>query len=332
MRRTADRPEMSADAIFYQVYVRSFADANGDGIGDLEGIRSRLGYLELLDINGLWLIPHHPLTDDLTAFDQLIADAHDRGFKVVLEAEAAGDDTMRFWVDHGVDGFSAASSDPGVLAAPRNTALVDAAFDADAVRRAIEKSLDTESTWALSSHEAARHVTRYGGGAPGHQRARAMALVMLALPGIVCLYNGEELGLPDVDLPEWASGDRCRVPLPWEGSEPPFGFTTGQPWLPMPNEWAAFTVEAQLEDPESMLSLYRLAVELRKTHSALRGGTLEWYGAPAGCFAFRRKEGGLICALNTGSAPVPLPPGELLLSSAPLVDDQLPPDTTAWLV
>jgi alpha-glucosidase len=100
----------------------------------------------------------------------------------------------------------------------------------------------------------------------------------------------------------------------------------------MPHEWVGLTVEAQLEDPGSMLSLYRQALELRKTHPAFAGDSLEWYGAPPGCFAFRRKGGGLICALNTGSAPVPLPPGQVLLASGPMAADQLPPDTAVWLV
>jgi alpha-glucosidase len=178
-------------------------------------------------------------------------------------------------------------------------------------------------------------------------RARAAALVQLSLPGAAFVYNGDELGLSNVELPEWAlqdpqwvrSGhtqparDRARVPMPWEGDEPPFGFSSSSgSWLPMPYEWAPLTVEAQLEDADSMLSLYRQAIELRKKHAAFAGGELEWFGAPAGCFAYRRKGGGLICALNTTSAPVPLPPGEVLLSSDPLIDRQLPPDTAAWLV
>jgi len=233
-----------------------------------------------------------------------------------------------------------------------NFQLVDAAFDADAIRRAVERSMTAiastgaEPTWTLSNHDVVRHVTRYGGGELGVRRARAMTLVELGLPGVVYLYNGEELGLPNVELPEWAlqdpqwasSGhtqparDRCRVPMPWEGTEPPFGFSSGSgSWLPMPYEWAPLTVEAQLEDADSVLSLYRQAIELRKAHPAFTG-PLEWFGAPAGCFAYRRKGGGLICALNTTSAPVPLPPGEPLLSSGPLVDRHLPPDTAAWLV
>ena len=80
-----------------------------------------------------------------------------------------------------------------------------------------------------------------------------------------------------------------------------------------------------------MLSLYRRALELRREHR--RGGEPEWYGAPAGCLAFRRAGDGLVCALNTSSGPVPTPSGELLLASGPLESDGdvLPPDTAVWL-
>ncbi|MDQ3886857.1 MAG: DUF3459 domain-containing protein, partial [Actinomycetota bacterium] len=162
----------------------------------------------------------------------------------------------------------------------------------------------------------------------------------------VYLYNGEELGLPNVELPDWAlqdpvwerSGhvergrDGCRVPVPWEGEAPPYGFSTAeQTWLPMPPDWAALSVEAQLEDPSSTLSLYRRALKLRREHH--QGEMPEWYGAPPGCLAFRRAGGGLVCALNASSAPVPIPPGEVLLASGPLESDGevLPPDTAVWL-
>ena len=93
--------------------------------------------------------------------------------------------------------------------------------------------------WVLSNHDRPRHVTRYGGGDSGTRRARAAALLQLALPGAAYLYNGDELGLPDVDLPDEAlqdpiwerSGhtergrDACRIPLPWSGTEPPYGFS-----------------------------------------------------------------------------------------------------------
>jgi alpha-glucosidase len=100
----------------------------------------------------------------------------------------------------------------------------------------------------------------------------------------------------------------------------------------MPPDWAGLTVAAQLEDAGSTLSLYRRALEIRHEHPAFEGDEIEWYGAPAGCFAFRRKEGGLICALNTSASPIALPPGEVLLSSTPLTDGKLPADSAAWLV
>ncbi|MGH3671745.1 MAG: DUF3459 domain-containing protein, partial [Pseudonocardiaceae bacterium] len=98
--------------------------------------------------------------------------------------------------------------------------------------------------------------------------------------------------------------------------------------------WAAYAVETQLEDPDSMLSLYRQALELRKGNPAFAGTELEWYGPPPGCLAFRRKGGGLVCAVNASTAPVSLPPGKVLLSSGPLSlsGDMLPPDTAVWLI
>jgi alpha-glucosidase len=173
-----------------------------------------------------------------------------------------------------------------------------------------------------------------------------MALVELALPGAAFIYNGAELGLPNVELPDDAlqdpvwerSGhaergrDGCRVPLPWEGTTPPFGFTTAaSTWLPMPAEWSTLTVEAQLEDVDSMLSLYRSALELRSSRPEISGSEIDWYGSPPGCLAFRRR-GGLICALNTSDVPISLPAGDVILSSAPLVDGLLPVNTAAWLI
>jgi len=109
-----------------------------------------------------------------------------------------------------------------------------------------------------------------------------MALVQLALPGPVYLYNGDELGLPNVELPGWTLQDPirrhprhterlshgCLVPLPSEGYAPPCGFTdTPGSSLPTPGDWANLTVASQLEDPDSMLSLYRRALELRSQHA-----------------------------------------------------------------
>jgi alpha-glucosidase len=125
--------------------------------------------------------------------------------------------------------------------------------------------------------------------------------------------------------------DGCRVPQPWEDDLPANGFTTGAPWLPVPDSYAAFAAAAQLEDTGSTLSLYRRALELRRLHPGFAGTGVEWFGAPDGCLAFRRAATTLVCALNTSSDPVPLPPGDPLLVSGPLDDGMLPPDTAVWL-
>jgi alpha-glucosidase len=205
---------------------------------------------------------------------------------------------------------------------------------------------DAAPTWTLSNHDVEREVTRYGDGVRGVARARAMALVMLALPGTVFVYNGEELGLPNVDLPDevlqdpvWTrSGgtqrgrDAVRVPMPWSGDEPPFGFSDNpDTWLPIPPEWAELTVERQLADPLSTLHFFTDALRLRRERPEFHGVTLEWLDTADEALMFRT-EGGLVCALNVDAAPVELPDGEVLLASGPLVDGKLPPDAAVWLV
>ncbi len=233
-----------------------------------------------------------------------------------------------------------------------NFRLVEADFNAADVREAIDNSLDAVAiagatpTWTLANHDVEREVTRYGGGPTGLARARAMAMVMLALPGTVFLYNGQELGLPNVELPDevlqdpvWErSGhtergrDGCRVPLPWHGDTPPFGFsTTTETWLPMPPEWAALTVATQAPDTDSTLSFFRKALELRRTREQFSGDQIDWLTSAPDTLIFCRP-GGLVCALNAGSSEVTLPHGELLLASGPVADGALRPDTAAWLV
>jgi alpha-glucosidase len=232
-----------------------------------------------------------------------------------------------------------------------NFRLVRAKFDAAEIREAIENSLaaaelaGSPATWTLSNHDVEREVSRYGGGVAGVAKAKAMALVMLALPGIVFVYNGEELGLPNVDLPDemlqdptWErSGheergrDGCRVPMPWDGAAPPFGFSTNpDTWLPMPPEWGALTVAEQLDDPDSTLTFFQRAIELRKQTAQFSGAEILWQDTDDDALVFVR--GGVTCAVNTGSVAVALPAGKLLFSSGPLTDGELPPDTAVWLV
>jgi len=184
----------------------------------------------------------------------------------------------------------------------------------------------------------------------GVRRARAAALLMLALPGGAYVYQGEELGLPEVeDLPEDAlrdpaweqSGHRnrgrdgCRVPLPWSGVRPPFGFSpdgaSSPPWLPQPDGWRALTAESQAATPGSMLDLYRRALAIRRAHEALGDGSLEWVDAPAGVLSFAR-DPGFVCVVNLASEPVSSPAGVVLLASGPPTDDgRLPPESAVWI-
>jgi alpha-glucosidase len=226
-------------------------------------------------------------------------------------------------------------------------------------------SVDSPTTWVLSNHDVTRHVTRYGrphtgGRGPrgdvlepldvelGTRRARAAALLMLALPGGAYVYQGEELGLPEVeDLPVeclqdpvWersghtARGrDGCRVPIPWSGDAPPYGFGVdgSEPWLPQPESWKDRTAAAQDGDAGSMLELYRAALRIRREHPALGEGGVTWQTTPEGVLLFTRSPG-FACAVNVSGAPYELPAhSQILLASGPLDGGSLPSDTVAWL-
>ncbi|MFT4083154.1 MAG: alpha-amylase family glycosyl hydrolase [Nocardioides sp.] len=202
-------------------------------------------------------------------------------------------------------------------------------------------------TWVLSNHDVVRHPTRYGGGALGVARGRAATLAMLALPGSVYLYQGEELGLEQVEVPPEArqdpswlrtrdtdqpdvGRDGCRVPLPWAGTRPSYGFGgEGQPWLPQPMDWAPLTVEAQTGVATATLEFYRTALAARREHA--RGADPEVLIEDRGpdVLAFRR--GPLRVVLNAGTAPIDLPDGEILIASDSVTGRRLPPNAAAWL-
>lgn len=255
---------------------------------------------------------------------------------------------------------------PGEMHTAFNFGFMTQPWSAQAMRDSITRTLaehapvGAPATWVLSNHDVTRPVTRYGradssfaferkrfGTATdaerGTKRARAAALLVAALPGSLYIYQGDELGLPEVELPLDAiedpmhfrsrgvdpGRDGCRVPLPWSGNASPYGFG-GRPWLPQPQGWAGLTVEAQERDPGSTLNLYRTAIALRRRTADFSGSDLEWLELGADILAFRRGDG-TVSITNLGSVPVPLPAHhEVLLSSAPL-DGTLPPDATAWL-
>jgi alpha-glucosidase len=529
------------DAVVYQLYIRSFADGNGDGVGDIAGIRARLGYLRDLGVDAVWINPWYPspmadggydvsdycsvdplfgTADDAAA---LIAEAHAMGLRVILDLvpnhtsdhhpwfqqaltapsgspERAryhfrpgrgsnGDEPpndwrsvfggpawtrvadgdwylhlfdsaqpdlnwadprvnadfeaiLRFWFDRGVDGFRIdvahgmvksdglpdlngkheTSADhphwdrdgvheiyrewrriadsypeprvfvaeawvgsperlarylrPDELHTAFNFDFLSTPWEARALRGAIDRSLASvaavgaPATWVLSNHDVVRHVSRLGrpltpgvhslSGLPpvstldrelGLRRARAAALLMFALPGSAYVFQGDELGLWEVeDLPDdvlrdpnWERSGRtdrgrdgCRVPLPWSGDAAPFGFgpdgAAGLPWLPQPDDFAKVTVDAQVCDPGSVLTLYHHAIRLRAEHPALGDGRLTWLPSAQDVLQFSRGLG-FACAVNLSRAPIALPHGaEVILASGPLTPDGLlPSDTAAWL-
>jgi alpha-glucosidase len=537
------------DAVTYQVYVRSFADANGDGVGDIKGVRSRLGYVRDLGVDAVWLNPFYPSPQadagydvadyrdvdptygTLADVDDLIREAHRLGLRVLVDLvpnhtsdqhpwfqaalaaapgsaerarylfrEGRGRDgaeppnnwrssfggpawtrvpgpggaggqwylhlfapeqpdldwtneevraeftsVLRFWLDRGADGFRIdvahglakdpempdltgeyAPTGPALAGHPYwdqdevhevyrewrqvldtypgepafvaeawvespqrlaryvrpdelhtafNFGFLLAPWDAATLRAAVDEStealaaVDAQPTWVLANHDVVREVSRYARvdnhrpvhslddliGQPvnlelGARRARAAALLMLALPGGAYLYQGEELGLPEVeDLPEDAlqdptwrrSGktkrgrDGCRVPIPWAGTKPPYGFSpdgvSARPWLPQPRSWAQYSVAKLEDDPASTLQLFRSALRIRREHPALGAGTLDWQDAPNGVLIFTR-DPGFGCVVNVSAEPLELPPGELLLASGPLTPaGELPAATAAWL-
>ena len=266
---------------------------------------------------------------------------------------------------------------PTSLGQAFNFDLLRADFDADEFKAIVDHNLasvtitGSSNTWVFSNHDVVRHATRYGlpddngndgqigrawlltgGAAPtldpelGLRRARAASLLMLALPGSAYLYQGEELGLPEVaDIPDAerqdptffrspgvdVGRDGCRVPLPWTRTGSSFGFGADGAHLPQPSWFDGFSVEAEASDPDSTLNLYRQALALR--HELQGDERLTWLETgEASVLAFGRP-GGWRSVTNFGDVPFTVADefGEVLLASGPVEGRVLPPATTVWL-
>ncbi len=175
-------------------------------------------------------------------------------------------------------------------------------------------------TWVLSNHDFPRHRVRYGG---SEAVARAAAVLLLGLRGTPFLYQGEELGLLDAEVPperrvDPGGRDGCRAPLPWRAG-PGHGWPA-EPWLPFPPEAAARSVEAQRADPASILHLYRALLQERRTSPALHAGTLRWLDAPDGVLAFERHHPDgdrrvVVVNMTDVATPVACGPAEVVVAS-----------------
>lgn len=252
-----------------------------------------------------------------------------------------------------------------------NFTFLETPWNATALRKVVDDSLaafgavGAPSTWVLSNHDVIRHATRlaltppppqgqglgpktqlYPDDVVGLRRARAASAFMLALPGSAYLYQGEELGLPEViDLPDSArqdptffrtgganyGRDGARVPIPWDVADPSAGFgPTAASWLPQPETWASYARDAQLGIPGSTLEFYHAALAARRTHH-LASNELVWQRVPdPHALVFR--SGAVTVIANTGQTPVALPAGRVVLASGPVGVSTLPGDTTVWVV
>lgn len=250
-----------------------------------------------------------------------------------------------------------------------NFDLLEAKWDAAEFAEIIERSVSAgekvgaPSTWVLSNHDVMRHATRYGlpqdtnwrkwpmegpagdlDVALGQRRARAAGMITLALPGSTYVYQGEELGLPEVwdlptdvlDDPTWErSGhtekgrDGARVPLPWEAEGPSLGFGAAAPWLPQPPQFSDFAAAQQSEDEDSMLHLYRAAIAHRRK---LFTPGLAFEIAPVLGEVLRFTHGSVTVLANMANRPIEFDAASILLASEKIDEKTLPVDACVWII
>ena len=277
----------------YQICPRGYADSGADeanGRGDLRAVIARIPYLAALGIDAIWLSPFDPSA--LADFDEMASELHAHGIKVIVDAAPDDISNSHPWF---TEALAAPPGSPGAnrsvfrdgLGQVFTFDLLEAYWDAGEFLRVITDNLadaqvyGASPSWVLSSH----------GATP--RRARAAALLMLALPGSAYLSQGEELGLSE-----------------------------------LADILVAF--QAQEHDLTSNLNLYRQALGWRRKLQAAEN--LEWMPGTNGQVLHFGRPGGWRSVTNFGPRAVPLPPGIVIVSSAPLEVGLLPADTTAWIV
>jgi len=175
--------------------------------------------------------------------------------------------------------------------------------------------------WALSNHDVPRHPSRFAKASDDLDRVARLSLALLiALRGTICIYQGEELGLPEAELafedlrdpygirfwPAFKGRDGCRTPMPWLQDAPEAGFTTGKPWLPIAADHRRRAVDAQEGNQRSVLAFYREALAFRRSNSAMQRGDIVFLDTPDHILAFTRSTDSetTLCLYNLSRGPV----------------------------
>ncbi|SPO06988.1 probable Probable alpha-glucosidase [Cephalotrichum gorgonifer] len=187
---------------------------------------------------------------------------------------------------------------------------------------------DSWCCWALSNHDTTRVASRWASDEPDPAaHAKLVAAMLMSSRGSYCIYQGEELGLPEVDLafedlqdpygirfwPEFKGRDGCRTPVAWDSNLANAGFSEAKPWLPVPAEHVGLSVNTQEGEGNSMMEHYRRMLKFRATHPVLVKGSVEFVDTEGSLVAFKRSYGGetVLCLFNLGVEDVSFPLGEL---------------------
>lgn len=231
-----------------------------------------------------------------------------------------------------------------------NFDLLTTAFDANLLYESIESAFSilrpvgALPTWALSNHDSPRVASRIG-----VAESKALFIALLALPGSLYIYNGQELSLPDTDVADefrqdpvyfrtqgaQKGRDAARVPLPWNSQATNLGFTTGKPWLPIPDQWQEISIDVQDHDEESSLNLYRRGIQLRKGALEFDKSIVWQETGASGLLVFQR--GSTLVLLNTSTKSCSYEvAGEIILASTSTISIEdarvtLPSASACWV-
>jgi alpha-glucosidase len=204
--------------------------------------------------------------------------------------------------------------------------LLTPQFSAAHIRRQVEE-LETHinpvsgwGCWSLSNHDVVRVMTRWGKDGADPQLAKTLLAMLGSLRGSICIYQGEELGLAEAEVPfeqlkdpyginfwpEFKGRDGCRTPLPWASDKPHGGFSESTPWLPMPAEHLACAMDVQQDDPKSVLNFYRHFIAWRRAHPELMLGDIQFQDVLEPVLMLTRSQDSscVLAVFNLGNKPV----------------------------